>query len=58
MAGRVMADPIAIELPRTLTSFSLGVNLRAKEGGNFLVPGQTNLFYRDFSNLAKSSPEG
>ena len=53
-----MADPISIELPRTLTSFSLGVNLRAKEGGNFLVPGQTKLFYRDFSNLAKSSPQG
>ena len=34
-----------IELLRTQTSFSLGVNLRAKEGGNFLLPSQTKPFY-------------
>ena len=50
MAGRVMADDyhIYIELLRTQTSFSLGVNLRVKEGRNFLLSSQTKPFYPRF----------
>ena len=47
---------MSIELPRTLTTFFPGVNLRAKEGGNFLLSIQTKPFYPRFFEPNQTFP--